>query len=72
MDLPSILEHVEDRAAARGVEKLEFEVPSVAETAVRHLLGRGYRIDPWINLLMSDRPFGRFDRFIGFSPPLFL
>ena len=44
----------------------------MAETAVRHLLGRGYRIDPWINVLMSDRPFGQFDRFIGFSPPFFL
>jgi hypothetical protein len=40
--------------------------------AIRHLLGRGFHIDPWINVLMSNRPFGRFDRFIGFSPPIFL
>jgi hypothetical protein len=40
--------------------------------AIRHLLVRGFHIDPWINVLMSNRPFGRFDRFIGFSPPIFL
>jgi GNAT superfamily N-acetyltransferase len=71
-DLPGVLLHVESRARALGMAKLELEVPSVAETAVRHLLGRGYRISPWLNLLMSDHPFGQFDRFIGFSPPLFL
>ena len=71
-DLPEILRHVETRAAAIGVERLELEVPSVNAVAVRHLLGRGFRIDPWINYLMANRPFGQFDRFIGFSPPLFL
>ena len=34
---------------------------------MRHLMGRGYRLDPWINFLMSDRPFGRFDRFVPFG-----
>lgn len=71
-DLPAILRHVETRAAAIGVERLELEVPSVNAVAVRHLLERGFRIDPWINYLMANRPFGQFDRFIGFSPPLFL
>ena len=72
VDLPGILRHVETRAAAIGVESLELEVPSVNAVAVRHLLERGFRINPWINYLMSNRPFGQFDRFIGFSPPLFL
>jgi GNAT superfamily N-acetyltransferase len=71
-DLPDILLHVETRASALGVERLELEVPSPNAEAIRHLLGRGFRIDPWINYLMSSVPFGRFDRFIGFSPPLFL
>jgi GNAT superfamily N-acetyltransferase len=70
--LPDILCHVETRAAAIGVERIELEVPAVNAVAVRHLLGRGFRIDPWINYLMANRPFGQFDRFIGFSPPLFL
>jgi GNAT superfamily N-acetyltransferase len=70
--LPDILLHVEGRAAADGIEKLELEVPAPNATAIRHLLGRGFRIDPWINLLMSNRSFGQFDRFVGYSPPIIL
>ena len=71
-DLPIILGHAEARAVALGVDELELEVPGINVAAMRHLLGRGFHIDPWINLLMSDRPFGQFDRFIGYSPPIFL
>ena len=71
-DIPAILAHVEARAVELGAETLELEVPGINEVAVRHLLGRGFRIDAWFNLLMASRPFGRFDRFIGYSPPIFL
>jgi GNAT superfamily N-acetyltransferase len=70
--LPSILGHVEALAFDAGGTRLELEIPGVNGVAIRHLLGRGFHIDPWINLLMSNRPFGRFDRYIGFSPPIFL
>jgi len=72
LDLPDILLHVEDRAVALGLERIEFQVPGPNAVAARHLLGRGFRIDPWINLLMSNREFGRFDRVLPFGPPLFL
>ena len=71
-DLPAILAHVEDVARSIGLERLELQVPGPNEVGIRHLLARGFHIDKWINLLMSDRPFGHFDRFIPFSPPLFL
>lgn len=71
-DLPEVLLHVEGRARDLGSDRLSLEVPSPNAVAVRHLLSRGYRLDPWINLLMANRPFGQFDRFICFSPPLFL
>jgi GNAT superfamily N-acetyltransferase len=71
-DLPAILGHVEALAIDAGTDRLELEVPGLNAVAINHLLGRGFRIDPWMNLFMSDRPFGRFDRFIGFSPPIFL
>lgn len=71
-DQPAILLHVEGRAHELGVENLSFEVPMINEVAMRHLLGRGFRIDPFLTLLMSNAPFGRFDRFIGFSPPFVL
>jgi GNAT superfamily N-acetyltransferase len=71
-DMPAILLHVEDRARSIGLERLELQVPAPNEAGVRHLLTRGFRFDRWINFLMSDQPFGHFDRFVPFSPPLFL
>lgn len=71
-DLVPILLHVEGRAAALGRESLALEVPMVNEVAMRHLLGRGFQIDQFLTLLMSSRPFGHFDRFIGFAPPFVL
>ena len=71
-DLVPILGHLETRAAELEIPTLAFEVPSVNEVAMRHLLGRGFRMDPFFTVLMSSRPFGRFDRFIGFSPPFVL
>jgi GNAT superfamily N-acetyltransferase len=67
-----ILRHVEARSAALGMKELSLEVPMVNEVAVRHLLARGYRMDSFLTLLMSSRPFGSFDRFIGFQPPFVL
>jgi hypothetical protein len=40
--------------------------------AIGHLLERGFRMDPFYTFLMSSRPFGQFDRYIGFSPPFVL
>jgi GNAT superfamily N-acetyltransferase len=71
-DQVPMLQHVETRVAALGVERLSVEVPMVNEVAMRHLMARGLRMDTFLTLFMSSRPFGRFDRFIGYSPPLFL
>jgi hypothetical protein len=71
-DLPGILAHIEGRAHALGLESLELQVPAPNVAAMTYLQGRGYRIDAWINFLMSDRPFGQFDRFLGYGPPVFL
>jgi GNAT superfamily N-acetyltransferase len=71
-DLPAILLHVEGLSRAIGLQRLELQVPAPNAVAIHHLMGRRYRFDSWINILMSDRPFGQFDRFIPFSPPLFL
>jgi GNAT superfamily N-acetyltransferase len=71
-DMSPILGHVETRAAELGIKTLSLEVPMVNEVAMRHLMARGLRMDAFFNLFMSSRPFGQFDRFIGFSPPFFL
>jgi hypothetical protein len=71
-DLPAILLRAEGRAFAADIERIEFQVPAPNEVGTRHLLSRGFRLDPWVNLLMSNRPFGQFDRLISFGPPVFL
>lgn len=71
-DQAPVLRHLEGRAAAMGRETIEFEVPSVNDRAVRHLLDRGFQLDQFLTLFMASRPFGRFDRFIGFAPPFVL
>jgi GNAT superfamily N-acetyltransferase len=71
-DMPGILDHLERRAAELEIAEVSVDVPGPNEAAVRHLLGRGLRFDSFVTLLMSSRPFGRFDRFIGFAPPFVL
>jgi GNAT superfamily N-acetyltransferase len=72
VDMPGVLLHVEGRLHELGVDQMELAVPSPNAAATRHLIGRGFRIDSRMSYFMSDRPFGAFDRFIGFNPPLFL
>jgi predicted GNAT family acetyltransferase len=67
-DIVRALLHVESRSHALGVTQLSLQVPGLNGVAMRHLLAHGFRIDSWVNLLMSNRPFGQFDRFIAFSP----
>ena len=71
-DLRAILLHLESRAHERGMASISFEVPSINEIAMHHLLGRGFKIDAPFNLLMSNVPFGKFDRLIAFGPPIVL
>lgn len=72
IETPGILDHLERRAAELEVAEMSLDVPGPNEAAMRHLLDRRFRLDPFITFLMSSRPFGRFDRFIGFSPPFVL
>jgi hypothetical protein len=39
---------------------------------MHRLFERGYKIDTPPGLLMSNRDFGRFDRFVPFAPPIVL
>jgi GNAT superfamily N-acetyltransferase len=71
-DQPAILLHLEGRGHAAGLESISFEVPTINEVAMHHLLARGFKIDAPLNLLMSNVPFGKFDRFISFAPAIVL
>jgi ribosomal protein S18 acetylase RimI-like enzyme len=71
-DQPAILDEVLRRAPRAGIETIGFEVPMTNGVALRHLLARGLKIDPFMTLLLSNREFGRMDRYITYSPPIFL
>lgn len=44
----------------------------VNRAAVDYLLARGYQMDSFIALFMSDAPFGKFENYVVTSPPFFL
>ncbi|HTU63072.1 MAG TPA: hypothetical protein VMF89_31645, partial [Polyangiales bacterium] len=67
-----IMLHLETRAHERGMDSVSFEVPSINEVAMHHLFDRGFKIDAPLNLLMSNVPFGKFDRLLAFSPAIVL
>jgi GNAT superfamily N-acetyltransferase len=71
-DQSEILLHLEDRAHVCGVDDVSFQVPTVNAVAMRHLLGRGFKFDAPLNMFMSNRSFGQFDRFVAFGPSIVL
>jgi hypothetical protein len=70
-DFPAVLAHAENEAAVAG-RNFGVELPLINRTAVDYLLARGYQMDSFIALFLSDEPFGQFDRYIFPSPPFFL
>ncbi len=71
-DYPAALAHAENAAAEQGRSHYGLEVPMSNRHAIDHLLDSGYRMDSFVAFLMSDQPFGRFDRYIVTSPPFIL
>ena len=71
-DFPAVLAHAEAIVARERHDTFSVVVPMVNETAIRYLLGRGFRLDPFFSYLMSDAPFGRFAQYIETTPTFFL
>jgi len=71
-DTPAVLGYLESRAAERGQAELGFWLPSVNREAVDYLLGRGFRIDPFVATFFSDDPGIALDRYLITSPPFFV
>ncbi|GAB4514216.1 MAG: GNAT family N-acetyltransferase [Anaerolineae bacterium] len=70
--VPIVLEHAENEAARQGRANFALEIPMVNQAALAHLLGRGYKIDPFYCYFMADAVFGQFDRYVALSPNLLL
>ena len=71
-DFPAVLAHAESTVQAAGHAHFGLEVPMVNETAVTYLLSRNFKMDVFMAMLMSERPFGNFDSYIVTSPPFFV
>ena len=68
----AVMAHAERRRHELGAAETAFEVALHNRAAVDHLLARGYRMDPFLTLVCSSAPFGRFDRYLFCSPALTL
>jgi GNAT superfamily N-acetyltransferase len=71
-DFPVVLAHAESEAAKDGRGEFGLEIPMINHAAVDYLLGRGFHMDSFMAISMSDVPFGRFENYIVSSPPFFL
>ena len=70
-DQPAALAHAETHAHSLGLAEFGVETPLINTTVVNYLLGRGFQMDSFVALFMSDQPFGKFENYILMSPPFF-
>ena len=71
-DLPVLLADAETAASEAGHATVSFDMALVARSAIDHLLGRGFRVDPFMMLFFTDGPVDGLDRYVLTSPPFFL
>lgn len=71
-DLPAVMAHAERRRHDLGADETEFEVALHNRVAIDHLLGRGYKMDTFLTLICSSKPFGRFEQYLFCAPALIL
>ncbi len=71
-DWPAVLAHAETQSAARGDDYFHVPVPLINREAVAYLLGRGYKLDPFLTFYMSDAPIGQFENYISTGPLFFV
>jgi GNAT superfamily N-acetyltransferase len=70
-DLPVLIADGEAAAAAAGHATVTFDLALTARPAIDHLIGRGFRVDPFVMLFFTDGPVDGFDRYVLTSPPFF-
>jgi GNAT superfamily N-acetyltransferase len=71
-DLPVLLADAETAASEAGHATVSFDMALIARSAIDHLLGRGFRVDPFMMLFFTDGPVHGLDRYVLTSPPFFL
>ncbi len=71
-DYPAILAYAENEAFKIGWERFGVELPLINSSAVDYLLDRGFKMENFRMLFMSDKPFGNFEKYIIASPAFLL
>ncbi len=51
---------------------MTFDLALTASDAFRYLLGRGFRVDPFVMLYFTDGDVDGFERYVLTSPPFFV
>ncbi len=62
--LPVLLDQIERSACDANLDSLWLAIPAAAHHAVDWALSRGYRIDPFHEVLLAKQPTMQFDRYI--------
>ena len=70
-DFSAVLSHAESFMAERG-EEFGAETPLINEKAIQYFIERKYQIDSFSTIFMSNRPFGKFENYLCFSPEFFM
>jgi hypothetical protein len=70
-DLAAAIGHGEADAIRAGTE-FGVEVPLVNRGALEYVVRQGYQMSAFVTVMMSDAPFGNFDRYLCTSPQFFL
>ncbi len=71
-DYPAILAYAENEAFKIGWKRFGVELPLINCSAVDYLLNRGFKLENFRMLFMSDKPFGHFEKYIIASPAFLL
>ena len=70
-DFPAVLAHAESLMAEQG-KKFGAEAPLINENAVQYFIERKYQIDSFSTIFMSNVSFGKFEKYLYFTPEFFM
>ena len=70
-DFPAVLAHAESLMANRAAN-FGVETPLINTKAIQYFVERKYQIDSFSTIFMSNVPFGKFEKYLCFSPEFFM
>ncbi|MGB7858885.1 MAG: GNAT family N-acetyltransferase [Acidimicrobiia bacterium] len=66
--LPGVLSGLDTEAAAMGIDYVRYTIPGPAAGAIRWALNAGHRIDPFYEVLLTEQPHLKLDRYLMTQP----